>query len=54
MDSLHHHFGMDEWRYRYYPVWIVFWQIPSIVCLLLFYREWKRLGGAEAYKPPEV
>jgi len=54
MDSLHHHFGMDEWRYRYYPVWIVFWQIPSIVCLLLFYREWKRLGGSENYKPPEL
>jgi Na+/melibiose symporter-like transporter len=52
MDVLKNRFGMDEWRYRYYAAWTVFWQIPALVCLILLYREWKRLGGDKDYKPP--
>ncbi len=54
MDALRIHFHMDNWRYRYYPVWMFFFQAIAVVFMFLMYREWKRLGGNKAYKPPEV
>jgi MFS-type transporter involved in bile tolerance (Atg22 family) len=52
MDFLTRYAGMDEWRYRYYAVWVVFWQIPAIICLILLYREWMARGGDKGYTPP--
>ncbi len=52
MDCLSRWGGMDEWRYRYYAVWVVACQIPSLVFLVLLYRGWKARGGDEAYTPP--
>jgi hypothetical protein len=40
--------------YRYYPVWTVILYAPAVVFLLLLFREWKKLGGAKNYVPPEV
>ncbi len=45
---------IGDWRYRYYPIWTVFFQAIGIVLLLLLYREWKRLGGDKGYTPPQV
>jgi uncharacterized membrane protein len=30
------------WRYRLYPVWMLFFQLIAIVFLLLLYWQWKR------------
>ncbi|HEY3320700.1 MAG TPA: MFS transporter [Planctomycetota bacterium] len=54
MEALEKYAHMDAWRYRYYSLWALVWQIPSVICLLLLYREWKRLGGDKAFKPPEA
>ncbi len=43
---------MGDWRYRWYPVWAVFFQVFALFFLVLLYREWKKLGGAESYVPP--
>jgi Na+/melibiose symporter-like transporter len=52
MDALKHWAGMDEWRYRYYATWVVVCQIPSILFMLLLYREWTVRGGDRGYVPP--
>jgi Na+/melibiose symporter-like transporter len=54
MDSLATHFHMDDFRYRFYPVWAVAFQIPAFIFLGLLYREWKRRGGDKGYTPPEA
>ena len=51
MDMLH---SLGDWRYRYYPVWVVVFQIPACIFLILMYREWKRRGGEQGYTPPEA
>lgn len=38
--------------YRFVPVWNTFFQTGSCLFTWLLYREWKRLGGKEAFKPP--
>ncbi|MCY3020836.1 MAG: MFS transporter [Planctomycetota bacterium] len=47
-------FPGDDWHYRYYAAWTVFWQIPAIIFLLLLYKEWKARGGDKGYTPPEA
>jgi len=54
MDMLTRYAGMDEWRYRYYALWVVVFQIPAIICLVLLYSEWKARGGEKGYTPPEA
>jgi hypothetical protein len=54
MSALASYGGMDEWRYRYAPVWTVFFQIFALVFLVLMFKEWKKLGGDEAYVPPKA
>lgn len=46
-------FGKDM-AYRMFPIWTIAFQIPALVCVVLLYREWKRLGGAKAYAPPAI
>ncbi len=45
---------MGSWRYRIFPIWVLFWQIPGIFCFAYVYREWKRRGGKKGYTPPEA
>jgi maltose/moltooligosaccharide transporter len=54
LDFLKVHFHMDDWRYRYYPVWTAFFQALAMVFIILMYREWKARGGWKGYTPPEV
>jgi hypothetical protein len=54
MESLQTHFHMGDFRYRFYPVWAVAFQIPAFIFLGLLYREWKRRGGDKGYTPPEA
>jgi MFS family permease len=39
---------------RYNFVWQMFFQVINLFCYILLYREWKRLGGKEHYKPPII
>jgi MFS-type transporter involved in bile tolerance (Atg22 family) len=43
-------YGKD-FCYRFIPVWQIAFFILALVFLLLFYREWKRLGG-DHFRPP--
>ncbi|MGD0092889.1 MAG: MFS transporter [Planctomycetota bacterium] len=52
MDAMRRYCHVKDWHYRYYAAWVVFWQIPAIICLLLLYREWKARGGEKGYTPP--
>jgi hypothetical protein len=45
---------VGDWRYRYFPLWAIFFQVFAVICLLLLYREWKRRGGNTGYTPPQV
>ena len=38
--------------YRLMPVWQFVFTLPALVCVLLLYRSWQRLGGDERYVPP--
>jgi len=48
--SLEPRFG--EWRYTWTSVWVLMWQVPGVVMVVLMYRTWKRLGGGKNYVPP--
>lgn len=39
--------------YRFVPVWNTFFHIGSCLFTWLLFREWTRLGGKTAFKPPE-
>ena len=39
-------------QYRYYPAWVAGSQFLCFVCMILLYRDWKKLGGDESYRPP--
>jgi hypothetical protein len=39
-------------NYRYAYLWSGFFYIASLVCLLVVYRYWKKLGGDKGYQPP--
>jgi MFS family permease len=45
---------MDDFRYRFYPVWVLAFQILSCVFLTLMYRQWKARGGEAGYTPPDT
>jgi MFS family permease len=51
---LKNYLGMDDFRYRYYPVWVVAFQILACVFLTLMYRYWKSRGGDNGYTPPDT
>ena len=38
--------------YRFIPVWNFFFQACSAILLFMLYREWKKLGGKDGFKPP--
>jgi Na+/melibiose symporter-like transporter len=41
-----------DYCYRFLPVWNFFFQTCSAVLLFFLYREWKKLGGKDHFKPP--
>lgn len=41
-----------DFYYRFIPVWSVIFMTLSLVATFLVFREWKRLGGDHAYRPP--
>ena len=51
MDSLHY---LGDYRYRFYPVWVIAFQIPAVMLTWFMYREWKARGGDKGYTPPET
>jgi MFS family permease len=44
--------ALGDWGYRYLPLWGLAFHIPAVFIHWLLYREWKKLGGADNYKPP--
>ncbi len=38
--------------YRFIPVWNFFFQACSAALLFMLYRQWKKLGGKDGFKPP--
>ncbi|HSI07008.1 MAG TPA: MFS transporter [Rariglobus sp.] len=38
--------------YRFLPVWNFAFQAASAILLFFLYREWKKLGGKDHFKPP--
>jgi hypothetical protein len=41
-----------NFHYRFYPVWVIFFQIFAFYFLWRLYREWKARGGDKGYTPP--
>ncbi len=41
-----------EYYYRFVPVWSFFFMVLAAVATLLIFKEWKRLGGDQHYRPP--
>ena len=54
MDYLKDYAHMGDWRYRYYALWVVVFQVPAVIFQILLYRGWKARGGDKGYVPPEV
>ncbi|MFB3892632.1 MAG: MFS transporter [Phycisphaerae bacterium] len=54
MEFLDKSMHMGDFRYRFYPVWIIAFQIPAVMFTWLMYREWKARGGEKGYTPPET
>jgi MFS family permease len=54
LDAMKHVYHGSDVAYRYIPAWQLLFQAMSFVCLLLLYREWKRLGGDQGFAPPDV
>ncbi len=52
-DMLHKFTGPGDWQYRYYPLWTAVVILPGIFFAFSLRREWKRLGGASDFRPPE-
>lgn len=52
MRVLEHHQGTYAWRYAF--VWNFVFQALTLACYLWLYREWKKLGGKEHFRPPPV
>ncbi len=42
-----------DYCYRFIPVWSFIFFGIGLIFLLLLFREWKRNGGDESYKPPK-
>ncbi|MDD2707995.1 MAG: MFS transporter [Verrucomicrobiae bacterium] len=43
-----------DFVYRFIPVWTWFFEALTLVCLICFYRSWKKHGGDESYQAPMV
>jgi hypothetical protein len=43
----------SDYAYRFMSTWTFGFSLLSYICLLLVYREWKRLGGDKTFVPPE-
>lgn len=41
-----------DYYYRFVPVWIFFFMTLAAGVTFLIFREWKKLGGDENYRPP--
>ena len=54
LDGLETFFHMGDYRYRFYPVWVIFFQIFALLFLWLLYKEWKARGADKGYTPPEA
>lgn len=52
MHGLEARYGSYALRFSF--VWNFLFQILTLLCYLALYREWKRLGGAERFRPPSV
>lgn len=52
MDAFKWHYGGSDFAYRWVWLWPWVFGIGSAVFVCLGYREWKRLGGDEDYRPP--
>jgi hypothetical protein len=44
--------GNGDFVYRYLAVWRAVWGCLGAVCIVLMYREWKKLGGDKEYRAP--
>jgi uncharacterized membrane protein YeaQ/YmgE (transglycosylase-associated protein family) len=52
MRTLELHFGSYALRLGF--IWGISFQALGLVCYFALYREWKRLGGSESFRPPPV
>lgn len=53
LDSLKAVFASaGDYYYRFVPVWSFVFMILATAATFLIFREWKKLGGDKAYKPP--
>ena len=52
LDGVRWFYGGSDFAYRWIFVWPWIFGIVSAVFLCLGYREWKRLGGDDNYRPP--
>ena len=43
-----------DYALRYAFTWNFIWQTATLFCFYLLYREWKKLGGRDGFKPPPV
>ena len=41
-----------DYYYRFVPIWSFFFMALASLATLLIFREWKKLGGDKAYRPP--
>lgn len=52
LDLLKSFYGAGNYFYRFAPIWSVCFMLLSGAATLLVFREWKKLGGDESYRPP--
>ncbi len=53
LDALRRLFSLNgDYYYRFVPVWSFFFMVLAALATLLIFREWKKLGGDKAYRPP--
>ena len=52
MDYLMKTLGLGDYAYRFIFVWVLVFNLIAVVCYLLMYREFLRLGGYTGYKAP--
>ena len=43
-----------EYAFRYAFLWGTIFQVASLYCYYLLFKEWKKLGGRKSFKPPPV
>jgi maltose/moltooligosaccharide transporter len=50
MDYLATRETVKFWHYRYFPVWIVGFEIPTLLFMMLLFKRWKALGGERDFQ----